>query len=59
MAFAGFLLMIPPLIWLFYRHSVQRIPGGESSRFLIPNLILSIHLLRLLRMVARDLGYRL
>ncbi|ORY35803.1 Frag1/DRAM/Sfk1 family-domain-containing protein [Naematelia encephala] len=28
--FAGFLLTIPPLIWLYYRHSVLRIPGAYT-----------------------------
>ncbi|WVR00084.1 hypothetical protein IAU59_007226 [Kwoniella sp. CBS 9459] len=28
--FVGFLAMIPPLIWLFYRHSVARIPGAYT-----------------------------
>ena len=30
LAFAGFLLTIPPLIWLYYRHAVQRIPGAYT-----------------------------
>ena len=30
MAFGGFLLSIPPLIWLYYRHSVLRIPGAYT-----------------------------
>ena len=25
----GFLMTIPPLIWMYYRHSGLRIPGGE------------------------------
>lgn len=27
---SGFLLTIPPLIWTYYRHSVQRIPGAYT-----------------------------
>jgi hypothetical protein len=43
LSFGGFLLMIPPLIWLFYRHAVMKIPGGEPmSRF---ELMISIHIL--------------
>ncbi|WVF72912.1 hypothetical protein IAT40_007730 [Kwoniella sp. CBS 6097] len=28
--FIGFLSMVPPLIWLFYRHSVARTPGAYT-----------------------------
>lgn len=31
MAMGGFLLTIPPLIWMYYRHNALRIPGGSSS----------------------------
>jgi hypothetical protein len=26
----GFLATIPPLVWMFYRHSVKRIPGAYT-----------------------------
>ncbi|ORX35356.1 Frag1/DRAM/Sfk1 family-domain-containing protein [Kockovaella imperatae] len=35
MAFAGFLLTIPPLVWMFYRHSVLRIPGAYTHYSLL------------------------
>jgi hypothetical protein len=58
MAFAGFLIMIPPLIWLFYRHSVMRIPGGTCKHHRHGAILTSsIHLLRLLRVVIGHLGY--
>jgi len=30
LALGGFLATIPPLIWMYYRHSVQRIPGAYT-----------------------------
>lgn len=47
--------MIPPLIWLFYRHAVMKIPGGEPLPRI--GLMISIHILRFLRMVASSVGH--
>lgn len=57
-AMGGFLLMLPPLIWLYYRHSVLRVPGGKyMMTHSIQSLTSSLHALRLLRMVTSDLGH--
>ena len=47
--------MIPPLIWLFYRHAVMKIPGGEPVSKIW--LMISIHILCILRVVTSSLGH--
>ena len=60
-AFGGFLVTIPPLLWLYHQHSVLRIPGGEliSSKLLeVSGLLVStsVYVLCHVRVVIGHLG---